>query len=61
MDLHLYQHHKQELVRLPIGKGSLDFRIKYAIDEGKRVGGINLQNFDKENRDKMIEVEQITS
>jgi hypothetical protein len=27
-----------ELVKLPIGKGSFDFRIKYAIDEGRRVG-----------------------
>jgi len=27
-----------ELVKLPVGKGSLDFRIEYAINEGRRVG-----------------------
>jgi hypothetical protein len=27
-----------ELVKLPIGRGSLDFRIEYAINEGRRVG-----------------------
>jgi len=26
-----------ELLGLPIGKGSFDFRIKYAIDEGRKV------------------------
>ena len=38
MDLHLYQLHRIELLKLSIGKGSFDFRIKYAIDEGRRVG-----------------------
>jgi hypothetical protein len=28
-----------ELVNLSIGKGSLDFRIEYAINESRRVGG----------------------
>jgi hypothetical protein len=27
-----------ELVKLPVGKGSLDFRIEYAVNEGRRVG-----------------------
>ena len=36
--LHLYESHKIELVKLPVGKGSLDFRIEYAIIEGRRVG-----------------------
>ena len=38
LDLHLYCSHRMDLVRLPIGKGSLNFRIKYAIDEGRRIG-----------------------
>jgi hypothetical protein len=36
--LHLYDSHTIELVKLPIGKGSVDFRIEYAINEGRRVG-----------------------
>jgi hypothetical protein len=38
LELHLYENHKAELVRLPIGKGSLGFRIEYALNEGRRVG-----------------------
>jgi hypothetical protein len=38
LELHLYESHRMELVKLPIGKGSLDFRIEYAINEGRRVG-----------------------
>lgn len=37
LDLHLYEEHRMELVQLPIGKGNIDFRIQYAIEEGKRV------------------------
>jgi hypothetical protein len=38
LELHLYESHKMELVKLPVGKGSLDFRIEYAVNEGRRVG-----------------------
>ncbi|MGC2570727.1 MAG: hypothetical protein WA364_04375 [Candidatus Nitrosopolaris sp.] len=38
LEIHLYESHRMELVKLPIGKGSFDFRIKYAIEEGRRVG-----------------------
>jgi hypothetical protein len=40
LELHLYETHKMELVKLPIGKGSLDFRIEYTIKEGRRVGSV---------------------
>lgn len=36
LELYLYENHKMELVKLPVGKGSLDFRIEYAINEGRR-------------------------
>lgn len=29
LELHLHESHRIELVKLPIGKGSLDFRIEY--------------------------------
>jgi hypothetical protein len=38
LELHLHESHRIELVKLPIGKGSLDFRIEYAISEGRMVG-----------------------
>jgi hypothetical protein len=37
LDLHLYEEHRTELVKLPIGKGDMDYRINYAIEEGKRI------------------------
>jgi len=40
MDLHLYENHKTELFRLSIAKGvyfSLDSRIDYAINDGRKV------------------------
>jgi hypothetical protein len=52
LDLHLYYSHRMDLVRLPIGKGSLNFRIKYAIDEGRRIGqALNL--FDEESKQRL--------
>jgi hypothetical protein len=52
LDLHLYCNHKMDLVRLPIGKGSLNFRIKYAIDEGRRIGqALNL--LDEESKQRL--------
>jgi hypothetical protein len=48
-----------DLVKLPIGRGSLDTRISYAIEEGKRVG-INLRCLNKEAKHK-LGFEYITS
>ena len=52
LGLHLYESHKIELVKLPIGKGSLDFRIEYAINEGKRVGAA-LHLLDQNSKQKL--------
>jgi hypothetical protein len=52
LDLHLYENHKPKLVKLPIGKGSISFRIAYAICEGKRLGEV-LKNASKETREKL--------
>ena len=46
LDLHLYQNHRMDLVKLPIGRGSLDSRINYATEEGKRVR-INVGSLNK--------------
>src|SRR5262245_26107746 len=37
LDLHLYEKHRLELVKLSIGKDNIDFRIVYAIMEGKKI------------------------
>jgi hypothetical protein len=34
LDLHLYENHWTELVKLPIGKGN---RVAYAIREGRKI------------------------
>jgi hypothetical protein len=52
IDLHLYEYHRMELVTLPIGKGSLDFRINYAIEEGRMIGAI-LEMLSKEDKEKL--------
>jgi hypothetical protein len=52
LELHLYENHKIELVNLPIGKGSLDFRIEYAINEGRRVGAV-LHLLDQNSKQKL--------
>jgi hypothetical protein len=52
LDLHLYQNHRIDLIKLPIGTGSLDTRINYAIQEGRRVG-INLRGLNKEAKHKL--------
>ena len=52
LELHLYESHKTELVKLPIGKGPLDFRIEYAVKEGRRVGAV-LQLLDENSRQKL--------
>jgi len=54
MDLHLYGNHRKALLQLPLGKGfSIDSRIKYAIEEGRKVYE------DLEDRGIKIELEQI--
>jgi hypothetical protein len=52
LDFHLYEHHRMELVKLPIGKTSIDKRISYAVKEGKRVG-MNLQILNKKAKDNL--------
>jgi hypothetical protein len=52
LDLHLYENHRMELVNLPIGKGSLNFRIEYAIKEG-RSASLALINLDKESKQRL--------
>jgi hypothetical protein len=52
LELHLLESHKIELVKLPIGKGSLDFRIEYAINEGRRVGAA-LHLLDQNSKQKL--------
>jgi hypothetical protein len=37
LDLHLYEVHRKELIRLPIGKGNMDTRIAHAIEQGKKI------------------------
>jgi hypothetical protein len=52
LDLHLYECHRMDLVKLPIGSGSLNFRIEYAIEEGRRFGqALNL--FDDETKQRL--------
>jgi hypothetical protein len=52
LDLHLYEKHRLRLVKLPIGRGSLNFRIGYAISEGKRLGRF-LKYATTETREKL--------
>ena len=52
LDLHLYENHKAKLIKLPIGKGSLSFRIGYAITQGKNIGQI-LKYATKDRREKL--------
>ena len=52
LDLHLYENHKAKLIKLPIGKGSLSFRIGYAITQGKNIGHI-LKYATKDRREKL--------
>jgi hypothetical protein len=40
------------LVKQPIGKGSLDFRIEYAINEGRRVGA-SLRLLDQNSKQRL--------
>ena len=52
LDLHLYEKHWTKLVKLPIGKGNIDFRIAYAIKEGKKISNA-LANLTPERRDNL--------
>lgn len=36
LKIHLYDNHRMELVKLPIGKGSMEHRIDYAVEECKK-------------------------
>jgi hypothetical protein len=35
LDKHLLESHRMDLVKLPIGKGNMEYRINYAIQLGK--------------------------
>jgi hypothetical protein len=52
LELHLYEKHRMELVRLCWGKGSLDSRIEYAIEEGTKVASA-IRHLNKEDRMKL--------
>lgn len=52
LHLHLYESHRTELVKLPIGKGSFDFRIEYALNEGRRIG-IALHLLDQNSKQRL--------
>jgi hypothetical protein len=52
LDLHLYENHKTKLIGLPIGRGSLNLRISYAINQGKMLGEV-LKYATKENQQKL--------
>ena len=52
LDLHLYEKHKLKLIKLLIGKGSFNFIIGYAIDQGKKIGEV-LKYAIKETREKL--------
>ena len=52
LDLHLYEDHKLNLVKLPLGKGSLNARIGYAIDQGKNLGQV-LKHATKNRRERL--------
>ena len=52
LELHLYEKHRMELVRLPIGKSSIDRRIEYSIEEGKKVVTM-IQHLSKQDRMKL--------
>jgi hypothetical protein len=52
LDLHLYENHKLKLIKLPVDRGSLSFRISYAINQGKNLGQI-LKYATKDRREKL--------
>jgi hypothetical protein len=52
LDLHLYENHKLKLIKLPVGKGSLSFRIGYAINQGKNLGQV-LKHATKDHRERL--------
>jgi Primase X len=53
LDIHLYEDHRIELVKLPIGKGNMEYRIKYAIEEGKKIRNA-LSNLTPKARDSLV-------
>jgi hypothetical protein len=52
LELHLHEQHRMELMRLGWGRGSLDSRIKYAIEEGNKVASA-IKHLNKEDRMKL--------
>lgn len=52
LDLHLYENHKPRLIKLPVSKRSLNYRIGYAINQGKKLGEV-LKHTNSESRKKL--------
>ena len=52
LELHLHEQHRVELVRLWRGRGSMDSRIEYAIEEGNKVAAA-IKHLNKEDRMKL--------
>ena len=52
LELHLHEQHRMELVRLCWGRGSLDSRIEYAIEEGNKVAAA-IKHLNKKDRMKL--------
>jgi hypothetical protein len=46
---HLLEHHKGELLKLPVGKGSMEVRIDYAIQQMKRMMAAQYDDEDTES------------
>ena len=46
---HLLANHRDELLKLPVGKGSMEIRIDYAIQQTKRMMGAQYDDDDDEN------------
>jgi hypothetical protein len=52
LELHLYEQHRMELVHLRLGRGSLDSRIEYAIEQGNNIAAA-IKQLNKEDRKKL--------
>ena len=51
---HLLADHREQLLKLPVGKGSMDIRIDYAIQQIKRMLAAQYEDNDEEEKDEDI-------
>ena len=49
---HLLANHREQLLKLPIGKGSMDIRIDYAIQQTKREMAAQYDDEDEDAAEK---------